>query len=288
MTRLAILADIHGNLPALDAVAADFAPFDIDHVIVAGDSINWGPCSSEVTERVTGAGWAVIRGNAEFYLLDYDTPRAPAAWSDRSQWAGLPWLRRELAGRAHALIAAWPDSLSLRFPDAPPLRIVHGSPRSPWEGLRPSVTDAEATVMLAGMAETTLVTGHTHLAMDRRIGAWRVLNPGSVGVPLDGLFSASYMLLDGDASGWRPTFRRVPFDYAPLFAEFEQRRFEEHWGVIGRLVVEEYRTARMRVGPFLRWRAACRPGAPLTAALLDEFARVDIWQYTPSAYHLNR
>src|ERR1700720_3129900 len=99
MTRLAILADIHGNLPALEAVIADLARFAVDQVVVAGDVINWGPFSAQVTARIVEAGWAVIRGNNEFYLLDYQTPRAPAAWNDREQWPLLPWLRQQLAGR---------------------------------------------------------------------------------------------------------------------------------------------------------------------------------------------
>jgi predicted phosphodiesterase len=122
MTRLAILADIHGNLPALEAVLQDLSQFKMDHVIVAGDVINWGPFSAQVMERVTREGWAVIRGNNEFYVLDYNTPRAPSEWEEYSL---LPWLHGQLNGHWRNVIAAWPD--------APPLRVVHGSPRSPWD-----------------------------------------------------------------------------------------------------------------------------------------------------------
>ncbi len=141
--------------------------------------------------------------------------------------------------------------------------------------------------MLAGVEETTVIAGHTHLAMDRKAGRWHIMNPGSVGVPLDGIFSASYMLLEGTDEGWQPTFRRVPFDYEPLFHEFERQRFVEECGVIGYLVVEEFRTARLQLLPFLDWRAACRPSAPLTTGLLDEFREIDIWEYTPAFYRDN-
>ncbi len=96
------------------------------------------------------------------------------------------------------------------------------------------------------------------------------------------------LLLDAAAGGWRPTFRRVPFDYAALFAELERQRIAETYGVIGHLIVEEFRTARTRVGPFLRWRAVHRPNAPLTLALLDEFAALDPWEYTSPHFHVNR
>jgi predicted phosphodiesterase len=99
MTRLALLADIHGNLPALEAVCADFAAFNVAHVIVAGDVINWGPFSPQVTERVMNAGWGLLRGNNEYYLLDYDTPRAPTEWRDRSKWTAAARLARQMTGR---------------------------------------------------------------------------------------------------------------------------------------------------------------------------------------------
>ena len=70
MTMLAILADIHGNLPALEAVLEDLAHFKVDHVVVAGAMVNWGPFSAQVMDRVTSEGWAVIRGNNEFYWSD--------------------------------------------------------------------------------------------------------------------------------------------------------------------------------------------------------------------------
>ncbi|MBI3734845.1 MAG: metallophosphoesterase family protein [Chloroflexi bacterium] len=225
MTKLAILSDIHGNLPALEAVMQDMAPFRADHVVVAGDVINWGPFSAQVLERVTREGWAVIRGNNEFYLLDYDTPRAPAAWRDLAYFPVLPWLSRQLKGHWQNVVAAWPDSLSLRFPDAPPVRVAHGSPRSPWEPIFPIAPVADVEVMLAGVEETTVIAAHTHLAMDLVAGRWRVLNPGTVGVPIDGTFGARYLLLEARDGEWHATFRQVPYNDAPVFAEFARMGF---------------------------------------------------------------
>ena len=90
MTRLAVLADIHGNLPALEAVSMDMAQFEVDHVVVAGDSVNVGPFSREVLKLVSERNWATIRGNNAFYVLDYQTPRMPEHWS---AFTLPPWLR---------------------------------------------------------------------------------------------------------------------------------------------------------------------------------------------------
>ncbi len=198
MTRLAILADIHGNLPALEAVLADLASFPIDGVV----------------ERALAAGWAVIRENNEFYLLDYDTPRPPASWVDPTQYTMLPWLRRQLVGPLHARIASWSDAPSVYPPDAPP-RILHGSARSNSEGIIPAVDETELVLLL-----------------DRRIERWHILNPGSVGVPLQGELVVSYLVLDGDSEGWHGTFRRVPIDNRARFAAFADTGVAAKCGVM--------------------------------------------------------
>jgi predicted phosphodiesterase len=288
VTRLAVLADIHGNLPALEAVLADLAQHPVDQVIVAGDLISWGPFSAAVVEHALAEGWATIRGNHEIMLLDYGTPRAPVAWEDLRAFPVPRWLHRQLAGPIRDQIALWPDTLSYRPPDAPPLRIVHGSPRHHSEPIYPGISEENLAPILAGIEEETIVAGHTHLPMDRQIGRWHVLNPGSVGMMLDGTLGARYLLLDGDAVGWRGTFRRVPFSNAALFAEFERQRFAEECGVIGQLIVEEFRTARLRIAPFLRWRQATCPDAPISAETLARFRTVDPEDYVPLAHRLEQ
>lgn len=285
MTRLAILSDIHGNLPALEAVVDDMRSFRPDQVIAAGDVVNWGPFSAQVMERVAAEGWSAIRGNNEFYLLDYNTPRQPPYWNEYSL---LPWLYEQLRGRWHHIIAAWPDEVSLRFPDGPPLRVFHGIPGSPWIGITPITPEDEIATWLANVPETVVIGGHTHLQMDRRVGRWRLLNPGSVGVPLDGKpFIATYMLLDSVGDGWIPTFRAAAYDPEPLFAEFERQHFVKRFGVIARLVIDEFRTGRLQVHPYNLWRKSHHPSEPDSARLLTLFDRIDKWAYTPLEYHLN-
>ncbi len=286
MTRLAVLADIHGNLPALEAVLADLTQHPVDQVIAAGDLISWGPSSAQIVERALGEGWPVIRGNHELLLLDYGTPRAPAAWDDLTAYPIPRWLHRQLAGSLQMRIAAWPDSLSIRPPDAPPLRIVHGSPRDHAEPIYPEIGAGELAAMLTNIEEETIVAAHTHLPMDRRIGHWHVLNPGSVGMMLDGTHEARYLLLEGDINGWHGTFRHVPFNRDALFAEFARQRFAEECGVIGQLIIEEFRTSRLRLAPFLRWRATVCPDAPLTTETLTRFSTVDPEDYMPTPHRL--
>lgn len=284
MTILAVLSDIHGNLPALQAVMRDLAKVHVDQIVVAGDVINWGPFSAECFDIVAREGWPVIRGNNEFYLLDYNTPRAPAAWQDETQWPLLPWLRKQLQGRRHHCIAAWPDSISLRFADGPPIRMVHGSCRSPWESIFAMDDEASIVPKLAGAEEKFIIAGHTHLAMDIQVNQWRVFNPGTVGVPLDGTPDAQYMLLRSAGDGWQPEFKCVAYDPSALFEEFDRQSFASHCGVIGQMVVDEFRASDLVVLPFLNWRKAECAEAPITRDLYETFKRVDARQYAPAAY----
>ena len=87
--KLAILADIHGNLPALDAVARELERLQPDYVVVNGDLINGVPFSAEVIDRIRTVDWVVIRGNHEFYLLDLGTPRAAPGSDDPARWGQL-------------------------------------------------------------------------------------------------------------------------------------------------------------------------------------------------------
>ncbi len=288
MTTPAILADIHGNLPALEAVLADLAGRPVDRVIVAGDLINWGPFSARVVERVLAEGWDVIRGNHELVLLDYGTPRAPAAWDDLGAFPIPRWLHRQMPERLRARIALWPDTLTVRAPDGPPLRVVHGSPRDHAEPIYPGTDEQSLTPILAGIAELTIVAAHTHLPMNERIGPWHILNPGSVGMGLDGTFTARYLLLESTSDGWRGELRQILYDRAPIFAEFARLGFEEECGLIGRLVVEEFRVARPRIAPFLHWRQSVSTAAPFTLETLASFRAVDPEAFMPRDHRLPR
>lgn len=285
MTRIAVLSDIHGNLPALEAVIADMARFELDQVVVAGDIISGGPFSAQVLERVLHERWAAIRGNHEFYLLHYNTPRQPENWAN---YAMPRYLATQINKRQHTILATMPDTLSLNFPDAPPVRIVHASPRSHWEAIYSTTPDDELRQMLAGIEETTVIFGHCHLHGERRVDQWQLINPGAVGLPLDGIKDASYMLLDGSAKGWTPTFRRVAYDQTPIFKEYARQNYLQQCGIFGHLFMEELKTARTHIVPYYHWHTAHYPQEPHSVRRFQEFlASGEIWDYTHPAFLVN-
>jgi predicted phosphodiesterase len=219
--KLAILADIHGNLPALDAVARELERLQPDYVVVNGDLINGVPFSAEVIDRIRGLGWAVVRGNHEFYLLDLGTSRAAPGSDDAERWGQLHWLCARVTPAQAAYLAMLPDERTLYLPGAQPLRVTHGLPGRNKVGLYRSQPDDKIAVELTEVREATFVTAHTHVQIDRHIhwlpevngelsthphgdmhqpgGAardWHVINPGSVGLPLDQRATAQFAMLE--------------------------------------------------------------------------------------------
>jgi hypothetical protein len=107
--KLAILADIHGNLPALEAVISALERIQPDYVIVNGDLINGTPFSVEVVDCIRSLDWVVLRGNHEFYLLDLGTPRAVPGSDDPRRWGQLHWLAARMRPDQVAYLAMLPD-----------------------------------------------------------------------------------------------------------------------------------------------------------------------------------
>ena len=234
-------------------------------------------------EIISNRGWAAIRGNNEYYALDFGTCRAPKHWSS---FTLPPYLREQLGNTWLNVMACQPDTLSLRFPDSPPIRVFHGIPDDPFVSINPLSKPRETDSWLKHVKEETIIAAHSHIAMERQMGSWQIFNPGSIGVPLDGDSSASYMILRGARHGWElEQHRRVPFDSATFLAEFERQQFVEQCGVTARLIIEEFLTARLRVHPWQAWKRRYHPDIQDSFELLEEFlALEDVSEFIPPEY----
>jgi len=184
--RVAVLNDVHGNLPALEAVLAEVATIDADEILVGGDVIA-GPFPRECLEKLVELGAIFVRGNA-----DRESPRAPAGlW----EW-----------------VAGGLDPLSLEFLSERPIALslgavlyCHGSPRDEDEILTRVSADERFRAALAGVEERLVVGGHTHVQFVREIDGIRFANAGSVGMPYEGRPGAFWAVVDGDQLEHRHT-----------------------------------------------------------------------------------
>ena len=200
--RVAVLADIHGNAPALRAVLAEVDSELPDAIVVAGDVVA-GPLVSESLALLSARPQAVhwISGNSEREAVAvYDGSPAP----DDAAGRAARWSARALDSRARDRLASWPIALALDG-----VRFCHGSPRRDDEILTTATPDEVLAQALAGVTESLVVGGHTHRQFIRDLGSGLTYaNAGSVGLPYEGRPGAFWMMvIDGV-----PELRETTYD----------------------------------------------------------------------------
>jgi diadenosine tetraphosphatase ApaH/serine/threonine PP2A family protein phosphatase len=203
---LALLYDIHGSLPALDAVLDDAAAAGADAYLLGGDYGAWGPTPLDCLERLRALPHTTwIRGNGERWTREppLDRPEVVAALRERESGYGTE--------------EGWLYSLQTQVV-LDGVLYVHGSPLSDVESF-PAEPGGDDERMLAGVSRTSVVFGHSHLQF-RRPGpnGTQLLNPGSVGMPLDGDVRAAYALRTEEGEF---EFRRVEYDVERAAAAYE-------------------------------------------------------------------
>jgi predicted phosphodiesterase len=196
-TRVAALYDIHGNLPALEAVIADIRRANVDQIVVGGDVLP-GPMPREALACLLGLDIPVqfIHGNGD---------REALAWKRGTESAAIPepyreamrWNARQLGADDEKLLAGWPSTLRLRIQGLGEVLFCHATPRNDTE-MFTELTPADRLIpVFADVGASLVVCGHTHMQFDRTIGPVRVVNAGSVGMPF-GDPGAYWLLLGPD------------------------------------------------------------------------------------------
>jgi putative phosphoesterase len=204
--RIAVLSDIHGNLPALEAVLADLP--EVDLVVVGGD-VAAGPLPAETLDRLARARARYVMGNADRLLVDaFDRGADPGALEDPIERLDA-WCAQRLTREHRDRLAAYEPTVSLDG-----VLFCHGSPRSDEEIITAITPEARLAPMFEGVAEGTVVCGHTHHQFDRAVLGKRLVNAGSVGMPYEDEAAAYWLLLDDGA----PQLRRAGYDIAAAVA----------------------------------------------------------------------
>ncbi|MGL4634530.1 MAG: metallophosphoesterase family protein [Beijerinckiaceae bacterium] len=234
--RFAVIADIHSNVAALDAVLADIREQQCEWTIDLGDCVSGPLFPRQTAERLISLGIISIRGNHERQLLTLMP--ADMGLSDR-------FADSELTAEQKS----WMRNLPAEWRVAGSVLAVHGSPGNDLEylmetvepaGCRPA-TIAEIEQRLDGVSERLVLCGHTHLPRSVTLGDGRVVvNPGSIGLPAydealpyphkneTGSPHARYAILDSDGNGWRVTHRVINYDWKAA-ADLARSRQRMDW-----------------------------------------------------------
>lgn len=269
MPRFAVLADLHGNLPALEAVLADLEQVRPEQIVVAGDFVNRGPQSHAVLERVIPLGFPAISGNHDTWLVSLARGQnLPDDW-ETPWWTPVRLAVAELTPEDLAWLDALPSSLRVELPGAAPVRLVHGSPRGAREGMGRMHSDEQVAEALAGVAERTVIGAHIHYPYERHVDGVHVVVVGAVGCPFNGDINAQYGLFTWDGAVWRFEHRSVPYDHAPVYAAWHAGGYLDDGSVASALMLLEHQTARTHYVPFWEW--CLERNLPLNRASADLF-----------------
>lgn len=235
--RIVVMADIHGNPIALDAVLSDMEQrSSVDAYWVLGDIVALGQAPVEVLERLSELPNAeCIGGNTDRYVCTGDRP-FPSAGQVEANPELLPILT-EVAGtfawtQGAVTAAGWLDWLSqlpveLRttLPDGTTVLGVHVAPgRDDGTGFQPGLRDADLEVLLDDCDARLLLVGHTHQSLDVFVKGTRVVNVGSVSNPVPPDLRASYVILEAHRSGYRLEHRQVDYDRGEVIAAVQRLR----------------------------------------------------------------
>lgn len=249
--RIAALYDIHGNLPALEAVLHDVTAAGADAVVVGGDVVP-GPMPEGVLAALDALDVPVhyVRGNGEREVLAQATDPASVTAPEAVR-AVLAWTAAQLSPARRRQLAAWPPALRLERPA--PVLFCHATPRSDTELFTRHTPVARLRPVFEDAGVGLVVCGHTHMPFDRRVGAVRVVNAGSVGMPF-GAPEASWLWLGATVS-----LRRTAYDREVAAARIRATTYPEADAFVRDVLLDPPSEAAMNA---LFERQALRPAGP--------------------------
>ena len=204
--RVAAIYDVHGNLPALEAVLQDIRQAEVDHVVVGGDVLP-GPMPRETLTCLLGLNIPVqfIQGNGEVEVLaqraGVETGNIPEQFRE-----SVRWVAQQLHPEHEQLLVSWPKTLRVQMRGLGEVLFCHATPRSDTELFTRLTPEDRLLPIFEGLNAPVVICGHTHMQFDRTIGRVRVVNAGSVGMPY-GEPGAYWLLL-----GPNVQLRHTPYD----------------------------------------------------------------------------
>jgi putative phosphoesterase len=222
--NIAVISDMHGNLIALDTVLNDIAQRGIEQIVCLGDVASLGPQPREVLARLQALGCPVVMGNTDARLLDPQLKEQPDEDS-RNMQEVQHWCAQQLSSGDQEYIRTFQPTIEVPLPAGKTMLCFHGSPRSFNEIVKATTPDEDLDTIFSGIKSDILIGGHTHVQLFRRYRDMLLLNPGSVGLPMDGVPPmdgilnaawAEYAIIHAEGNALDVEMLRVPFDVHAL------------------------------------------------------------------------
>lgn len=219
--KIAILSDVHGNMPALNAVVSELRNDQFESIIVAGDLIG-GPKPNETIRLLRSLNCNLIAGNMDLDLVKYARGKAPKEWYTIKQYGLMRWNNENILPAHIDFLESLPEQLIIHFTNAPSIKVVHGSPRSPYESIFPDRKLDVMRIALQQTEENVLVCGHIHVPWKKRLNEKLIINPGAVSAPLDRSVGAQYCVMEFKDDDWVVDHRIVKYDISQVRKDYKE------------------------------------------------------------------
>jgi predicted phosphodiesterase len=238
--RVAILADIHGNLPACEAVLEDIARVAPDYIVAAGDLALRGAHPRETVELLFDRCHALIMGNTDCYLAGH---YLGGAYRERDHWKTelLQWTRDQLGETWLKRLGAMPFSTRYSPRRGQDLFVCHANPRNLEDSLDPTLDENTVRRYFQHLDAAACAFGHLHVPYRRRVGRLLIADVASAGIPRDGDLRPAYGVFTFTPRGWRVQIRRVRYPVRKATQALTARRVPGGPLLIHKLVEARYR-----------------------------------------------
>ena len=246
--RIAAIADVHGNRPALEAVLEDVASKQVDVTVFVGDVIMGAPDCRECWKLASLNG-PLVQGNTEHRVGKFGTPEEDPNWSTE-QYGPLRWSAQQFSPEERKQIAELP--LTLHVSETEDLVFFHSTPRS-FRQIKAYTPEEELQDLFSDVSERYLVRGHHHNPQVRLWNNRIIVNCGSAGAQTDMNPDAQYLILERRNPGWHIQHQTVPYDVEAAVQRFHKSGYLDEAGPMGRLFMRQVATATTQVSPFLRY-----------------------------------
>lgn len=200
--KIGVMADIHGNLKALQAIIRDLKKQGVEDYIIAGDLIADCAEPNEVIQFIQSLNATVIKGNREDYVLSYLSGECDE-WDHYEQMASVTWTAKNLTKENIEYLKGLSASCVISCGDYGTISVVHGSPFHISEHLYEDIQQDRLLEAVLACQTEVLICGHSHRPWKKKLNETLVLNPGAAGVHFNQYSGAEYAILSFEEGEWQ-------------------------------------------------------------------------------------
>ncbi|MFX0030563.1 MAG: metallophosphoesterase family protein [Candidatus Hermodarchaeota archaeon] len=255
--KIAVLADIHGNLPALNAVLAEIENDSVDQILVAGDFLG-GPYPLEVLKKLNALKALIIRGNSDEYVLKIRSNPSDSNWYTSKQFSPTYWVYKRLNQHWLSYIASLPKQRVISLPGTDDILMIHSLylPMLPTDSSGILITDKYNELIdeyTKTIEQSVFIFAHNHVPWNQKINNCLALNPGSTGCPLNGKIGAQYAVMEWEKDHWEADIRTISYCIDDINEAYVKSGYLKEGGPLARSFLHGINTGRDITGLFLRF-----------------------------------